>query len=244
MGIVGLAIGFAALIVGVASLLLTRKQVQKKELAYDVIVDTKLLETSALLEDRVQILFDRSPVRDVSIILIRIWNSGNQTILRDDFEAPILFSFGNARLLSAEVIAKVPSGLSPVLKRRDSLALEPLLLNRGDAFIVKVLLTDHRDKIDVEARVAGVKGVCKRPYDMRLVWRNRVYWFFFPLCLLTVAIDYWPGVLGTKHVSGHLTFLDVLFLCLVIVSGVGAILLLFWNRLWIRFSNTSERLPF
>jgi hypothetical protein len=101
-------------------------------------------------------------VTEVRLVIITVNNWGNEPIQVNDFERPLRFSWSEpAKNLTAEVIEVSPESLQPTITSSvNEIVVNPLLLNPGDWFRIKILINQY-SKLSVDARVAGVKRVNK-----------------------------------------------------------------------------------
>ena len=60
-----------------ASVVIYRLQKLNKRLAYEIISRTTLLTVREELENKVQVLYDGSPVQSLTVFLVRVWNAGS-----------------------------------------------------------------------------------------------------------------------------------------------------------------------
>ncbi|MCI0556455.1 MAG: hypothetical protein L0287_36395 [Anaerolineae bacterium] len=119
----------------------------------------------------------------------------------DDFERPIVFDFGSDAIpigKNTEVTDKHPSNLSASVNwnteifdeanflGRYSLEVNPLLLNKGDWFVIKLLLTGSSSQIKADARIAGINWVTERRLDIERGQPN--------LVMLTLAVVGFVGI--------------------------------------------------
>jgi len=114
------------------------------------------------LADQIDILFDGNKVENVHLTVMNIFNSGNQSILFEDFKNNVTFDFGwDASILSVSVVETEPSSLDPrFLINPRTVELLPLLLNGGDNFTVNFLVSNcDPDAFEVHGRIVGVKDI-------------------------------------------------------------------------------------
>lgn len=191
---VGSVLGLIAIIVTTYSYFIQRR---RKSLAYEMLTDTKLLTVGEEIMGDVKILFKSDYVKDVHLVLLRIQNKGDLAIKPDDYEEPIILSFGkNAKILSAEVTSVSPQNLNPNLTILESkIEIEKILLNKSDNFTIKLLLTGYERQIETETRIIGIQ-------KMRRVinWKGLISAFVGPIggVLVFAAI-----VLFTLQFSGE-----------------------------------------
>lgn len=163
--------GFLALVVTVG--LFFFFQYQRKELSYEITA-TPLLSVGEEVRDRLRISFDNRPVEDATLVLVRLFNSGNTPIARSDFDTNLAIAFGDsAEILDWEILSVVPIDLSPVITATSTrITLQPLLLNGGDEVVVKAILTGYAAEPVIQARVSGVKEATR--FDSKTVSNIRL----------------------------------------------------------------------
>jgi hypothetical protein len=150
-----------AAIFGVISIVLFIKQRRSKKLSYQVLTNTSLLSVASQIKQRVRITLDDKPVEDVSLVEIEIANSGNVPIASGDFEEPITINFGaEAEVLPTPTISSSkPSTLKPALTYKSAdITINPVLLNQGDSFIIKALVSRFQ-KLVIDGRIVGVRDI-------------------------------------------------------------------------------------
>jgi len=90
-----------------------------------------------------------------------IKNSGNQPILRDNFDEKLQIHFKPETLiLSAQVTRVHPSRLTVSISHQvSSILIDPLLLNPGDYFVIQSLTSGKRPDCSEKARIAGISSL-------------------------------------------------------------------------------------
>lgn len=156
-------ITLAAIFVSVALWYLTSRRT-RKALSFEIVTSTPLLVVGSEIEQRTQILFDGAPVRNLSLLIIRISNSGMVPILSSDFESPLSIAFKpDTKIFDVQIIETTPAALSPQTDITDTtITIAPLLLNPGDLFTVK-LLVDTTRPVDFSGRIVGIRELDKHP---------------------------------------------------------------------------------
>lgn len=156
---IGAVIGLVALIVSVVIYFLGRKH---KHLSYSIIASEPLLTVDEALSGEIKVSFNDELVQDIHLLIIKITNSGNVAIEESDFKLPLAFAFGNAKMLSYEVIDSPPQGLPAKLRRSGGdrgIVLNPLLLNASDSVVFKFLLSDYDNELVPSGRIKDVKRI-------------------------------------------------------------------------------------
>src|SRR5579864_1468443 len=151
----------AIIIALVTTIVVHNKQKNLKEISYGVDSATSLLSVGEEIKGKVQVVYDNDPVSNVRLVILRVWNSGNQPIETKDYENnnPIKFDFGtSSKILDAQIIEKVPANLKVTLVRgNDNFSIEPFLLNNRESLTIKVLLSSSIDEVIVDTRIIGTE---------------------------------------------------------------------------------------
>lgn len=127
---------------------------------------TLLIRSDDEVRQNLQILFNGTPVQDVYLLQIRISNSGNVPVIASDYASHLGVRFaGCARLLTAEVSETNPLDLRGHINistlESKSVAFSPVLLNSGDFFVIKMLVSqlERSNGFAIEGRIAGVSEI-------------------------------------------------------------------------------------
>jgi len=130
----------------VVSIFIYYKSRKTKKLSYKIITDEPLLTVDEELQGKIKVLYENNPIEDISLLIIKFLNNGNEPIKSDDFEEPVTISFGpNVGVLSTELTNANPSTIKARLNsENDKIIIEPLLLNKGDSITIKMLLTGSK----------------------------------------------------------------------------------------------------
>ena len=150
-----------AVIATLMTLVIYALQRQRKLLAYDIQTLTPLLTPTSELASKVQILFENKPVSDVWLVLLRIFNEGNLPIVANDFVKPLEIKLNDeASVLLGEVTDTSTDELDVrVVTHSTCIIVEPLLLNGGDSFQIKILASAIKRAPVVSARIVGVRAI-------------------------------------------------------------------------------------
>ena len=207
-----------AVCVTVSLFLLTQRQ-RRKALSYSV-EETRVLSVHEEVKGRIQILFDGTEANDVSIIKIKVKNTGAEPIRASDFDRALRFQWDKSvRILLAEVVKARPLSLRPTVTADVSdLVLEPLLLNRGDCIEIKALVSQG-GAFSVDGRVVGIPQIKKQEKAEPIV--RRLFTFALGLSVLLVLIVAGEGF-GIMKPNGPLERgLEVLVTVATLVFFVG-----------------------
>ena len=157
---VGVVLALAAL---AATFLVYWLQRQRKALSYEVISKNQLLTVREELEGRLQVLYEGHPARDICLLVVKLFNSGNVPISAADYERPLSLGTGiSSKILSGVVTDVDPENLAASIDIEESrVILRPILLNSKDSVTLKLLVSDFGGNVAIDGRVLGVKSISK-----------------------------------------------------------------------------------
>lgn len=123
---------------------------------------------------RLEILFENEPIPSVHSLLIKVENTGSVPIRSADFETPIMITLPENKILGVPNIAEAyPSELRGAVKinlisaeekSEDVIAIEPLLLNSGDWFLIRLFVLNEvtGETIQITSRIAGIREITQQ----------------------------------------------------------------------------------
>lgn len=219
---------FVGIIVGMAvAFLIFWLQQSRKELSYEIVSQTPLVSVQDEARSRLQISFDGKPVEDVTLIVLRLQNSGNVPITPADYIRPVTFNFGqSAAILSAEVTESVPSNIGASIKTvSDTVELAPVLMNGDDSMTLKVLLTRGDGTVSADARIVGVNQLLVRKTSTSSLAFYIISFFilFYSMTLFWCFSRIWGKNKSSKRSTRILYFLLFLISIYIIISSITRI---------------------
>ncbi len=186
---------FGALVAAIIGIYVQRR---RKALSYDVVANTRLLSMEEEIGGSLQILFQGTSVTKVRLVSVRLENTGNVPVLPSDFIEPIGIRLkGGGRILTADVAEANPKNVRPEVQLSSALvSIKPILLNRRDFFVVKMIAAECDGDLEVDARIAGVKSIGRireSPLSILLIIAGIVVSIFGVLRTLppTAAVHSW-----------------------------------------------------
>ncbi|EMA6342832.1 hypothetical protein ACH0R4_RS05175 [Bacillus cytotoxicus] len=175
-----------------------RKNKKKKELSYQEVSATPLITQ---LHNKVSIYIDDEEIKqNLNLVILKIFNSGNEPIKKEDFETDILIDFTNhyrsSKVFDAEIYKKNPSDLQCTVYNHElgkELGIKPLLLNPKEEVIIKLLVTDY-DEIKLSSRIVG--GNIVHSHKKSKTWKEQltVSNLIFILILTGFILNYIYGI--------------------------------------------------
>lgn len=210
----------------------------RKELSYEYVVNPILQKDKIHDPDKVKVLYEGKPISDISLIKIKIANSGKVPIKSSDFDHPLFLNF-EGRVLSSEIIESNPSNIKTSVKNDStSLQVEPCLLNPGDFIVISVLVSEYQ-AFHHDVRIIGVKEI-KHDKGLPLLYLG----FLFGIGVLISALTPLSIViLIFEFAKGNPNFLLVaIIIGFLTVVVIGMIIILYKALKWLlnRFFKASH----
>jgi hypothetical protein len=145
---------------------------RRKQLSYEILSNTPLISVQDELKGKIRILFADQPVSDVHLVLVKIVNSGDIAIRSADYEGRLAVLLDpEVQILMAEIAEMNPRNLDwrtksndgpqPLIDRfeRNAVMLRPVLLNKRDYVIVKMLVSHLSKNISIEGHIEGITEI-------------------------------------------------------------------------------------
>ena len=197
---------FSSLIVFLVAYWIFLKQRTKKEITCQVVDDSSIVSVNEEVKDRIKIEFDGQKVEEMSVVKLKIWNSGNVSIKLGDYIDPITLNFAERQVLDVNIYDMEPSDLiksedtqkflaenKPLpQKEKRTVTLPAFHINSKkrtglqDSLTLKVLLSGVERSIRVEGRIDDGKIIKSMPesVDARFVigkLNDYLLWFLMVL---------------------------------------------------------------
>jgi hypothetical protein len=142
--------------------------------------------------------FRDQPVRDPSLLIVRMVSTGDKAIPASAYETPLAFALSGAQsVVTASVSATRPPDLTVQLTwERNKVFIQPLLLNVGDFIELQVLAAGRAHSIDLEVRIADVQPRRRTslPYppgsgpEGQMLGFDKFMWAFGPVSLFGILL--------------------------------------------------------
>lgn len=135
---------------------------ETKSLRIEILSNSPLISMDDNITKDITVLYKDRPVRAVSLILVRLENSGNVPIRENDYSSPIVFSLAsNAEVGEASIVETKPNSIeiSPAKIATNQTELSNSLLNPGDQVLLRILALNNDGTLNITARIAGISEV-------------------------------------------------------------------------------------
>jgi hypothetical protein len=178
----------AILVAAVIAVWIYIRQRQFKALSYRVHNFFDLMR-SDLKQVRARVQLGEKTYDTIELVVLEFCSTGSSPIAKSDFSTSIEIEFNQeVEIINAEVFDKSPKDLPVTLSSsKTRLAVEPLLLNQGDAFKVKIL-TSAATMFEVKGRIAGVPKIKKLERLEDVIEKRWVKNFYPVIIKLTIPI--------------------------------------------------------
>jgi hypothetical protein len=203
------------------------KQEDHRQLAYNDI-SIPLVTIDDTIKSRVTILFDGSPVDDLDLVLLRLWNAGNNPIRVEDYKPSIKFSFGNeAHILDAQIWE------TKVAFRRTSksVSLKPHLPNRKVLIKLAVFLSGYKGSVIQSGEISEGRVVHKPNEEEQYLARAKAVhpfrvagYFSLGIALTIYCIGIFHFLFTKQPLSDTLS--TILFILMLLLFSFGYLITL------------------
>lgn len=194
---VGVVIGLGAIVLAVV---LSRTERQVSELQIEILSNSSLVNVDGDVTGDIEIVYRDQPVNTLSLILLRIENSGNVPIRDSDYSEPIVIAVSpDAEIGEFTIVETEPKGINITVEKISpyQIELSNALLNPGDQVLLKILALDNDDSLDITARIVNVSEL---QIVSGLVEPDTVQ-----------KIGFWDVVLFVLVVSGFLLYVALIY---------------------------------
>lgn len=236
---IGAAIGLVGVVSAIVlGVVLFRLQRRRKELRYRVLSQSRVVSMEAQGPEDVVMMRGGERIPDVHLVMLELVNSGNQPIIPDDYHYPLQINLGEgAEVLTADQVDSKPKGIaaSPsITESLETVRVDAVLLNPGDSFTLKFLVTQYGGTLDVAAHIVGVK-------EIRILGeeRARVAAAVQSWALVSAVAVCWGVIWAHRDefddpalIDGPSGYATIVMLLVLVVSGVLAGIFSVMEWLW------------
>ncbi len=139
-------------------------QRENLELSVTILNNTDVVYVDKQFADGIKILYNNEKINSLTVVDLKIENTGNRPIERNQFDSPMEFKYNGIIPPKPEIITALPKTLNPKLNFQSpsSYKLEPLLLNEDDTFTFRANIinsVNRKNPVEVLARIVGIKSI-------------------------------------------------------------------------------------
>lgn len=139
---------------------------QTKRLSIDLYDWTPLVSISPEASSDIAVSYKGQPVKNLSLVQVRLRNSGGQPIKPEDYIEPVKLIFPEtSEVAETYTINSSPQniGLMAEKSAQNAVTISRTLLNQEDQSVLAIILiskdTDPEEKIGLSGRIVGVKSI-------------------------------------------------------------------------------------
>lgn len=148
-----------------------------KRLSYQVLWNKPLVNVRGSARKMLDVRFEGKAVTDAFLIVVKIFNSGHLPLNPGDFLSKLRIQLSpGAEIITATAVETAPADLEERLQAqskklietiaRETIELNPVLLNAGDSITIQVLARKSGGRASVEGHIQGIPQIHQwRPND-------------------------------------------------------------------------------
>lgn len=136
---------------------------QTKLLQVVILANTSLVEVEQSIAQNIKISYKGEDISNLSLVQIKLENTGNKPITEADYVRPVKFSFpSQSRIIEASITESNPANIGMSIQNDQNTAtLSKVLLNPKDRVIVRFLVANVPPQtgsipFEVDARIVEV----------------------------------------------------------------------------------------
>lgn len=121
------------------------------------------LDENDPVSSQIKLSFKGKDISKGTFITLLLKNTGKIPIKKEDFDTPIKIETSGGNVLASQLVDSYPAGINLQLSQSGGQTIiQPLLINPGDIFILK-LFSDNDIKVQgVSARILGISNISKQ----------------------------------------------------------------------------------
>ncbi|MEM7555273.1 MAG: hypothetical protein AAF378_14455 [Cyanobacteria bacterium P01_A01_bin.84] len=152
----------ATIVVGVViPIILYVIQTRRKSIKFLKVSTAPLVKIDDRFVQDLEVIYQGKKVEDVTSIVLKIYNSGNQAIAKSDFEDSIVIMFNeNTEIIKAEILKTIPNKIKPsILVEKNIIEIKPLLINPKDIIEISAIVSSFDGNIEIGGRIKDIKEI-------------------------------------------------------------------------------------
>lgn len=151
--------------------------IQRDRRELDVVVEASVpvVSIEEQFADGIAIHLNNKRISSLYVVDTQVCNAGNRPIDRSDFDTPLTLLFSGTVIPPVELIKTDPPNLPvQVSVAGKKVVVEPMLLNRGDRFVLRARVTDVVEgelTVGANARIKGIARIEAKTETDKRPWR-------------------------------------------------------------------------
>jgi hypothetical protein len=165
---------------------------QKREISVKVSFSTILSTREDLVDSEIKIYYKDEEVKKVLVSEVTFINTGNSTILPNEYIEPIALKLNDCNILTASVVNSTPEWLKNSLRltkiNKTKIEINPNLFNSGENFSIRIFASDCSPGFFFTSRIIGIPQLNIIKDGPRFSW---IGWLSIPLlAALLISFGY------------------------------------------------------
>lgn len=216
MGVADWISAFAAVLAVITTIVMFIKMQKYRRLQF-LVSSFSLIDVKRSIKDKIKIYYDENIVSNLSMVKVKVKNSGKLAIRKEDVVSPIEIVFNEkTKIIDWSVASTEPPGININLERLDDeygIKCNFGLLNPGDEANLELVCIPEDGSIpEVRTRIEGLKHVDVKIEDVEVMpaempsfytkWTpTRIISTFFGIFFLLLATIGWGWYIESKLIS-------------------------------------------
>lgn len=124
--------------------------------------NSPLVSINTAMAKEMQILYKGVPVQTLSLILLKVTNTGTEPIKESDYSEPIRVTMSQSASIGEVTVQETrPDAipLAPTASASNQVTLAKVLLNPGDQAVLRILALNNDSTLTITARIVGVSAL-------------------------------------------------------------------------------------
>ncbi|WP_394238424.1 hypothetical protein [Pseudomonas anguilliseptica] len=152
--VISVVLAFLGVVIPIA---LYFTSIPERNVVFEVVSKTDLVGSLNGIDD-LEITIKEKQVKDASLYLIKLKNTGTEPVTVSDFEKPVFINLGD-EIFAAKVKEKIPKNLSlDYFIEGKSIVVKPFLFNSGEEFSLEIV-SSSKSYPTVDSRIAGISEI-------------------------------------------------------------------------------------
>ncbi|QTH64990.1 hypothetical protein J1N51_05955 [Psychrosphaera ytuae] len=152
--IISLALAFLSLVIPIV---LYFASIPERSIIFEVVSKTDLVGSLGGI-DGLEIKIKDKQIKEASLYLVKLKNTGTEPIMAGDFEKPMLIKL-DSEIFSVKAKDKSPENLTlEYLIKGESILVEPFLFNSDEEFSLEIV-SSSKTYPTVDSRIAGISSI-------------------------------------------------------------------------------------
>lgn len=197
--IISVALAFLGVVIPIVLYFIS---IPERSIVFDVVSKTDLVGSLDGI-DGLEITIKEKQVKEASLYLVKLKNTGSEPITVSDFEKPMLIKLDN-EIFSVRAKEKTPKNLSLEYSIEDeSVLVKPFLFNSGEEFSLEIV-SSSKNYPTVDSRISGISEVKKNYPSEKSTLKIAITLLLSFILLVFYSKSIWLAIKSTNRKTSHI----------------------------------------